>query len=88
MVSLPSLDQNGRILENDIISVHWMDEKPTSEALLVISCGCKTSYTTKRCSCVSQNLSCTDSCRCSELCQNQIANDSVEESDEDSDSNE
>jgi hypothetical protein len=28
--------------------------------MLLISCGCKTIYATKRCSCRSQGLSCTD----------------------------
>jgi len=44
-----------------MLSVNWKDQQPASETLmLLISCGCKTICATKRCSCMSQGLSCTD----------------------------
>jgi hypothetical protein len=40
----------------NMLSVDWMDQQPAYEALmLLISCGCKTNCTTKRCSCIGSN---------------------------------
>jgi hypothetical protein len=66
-----------------------MDQQPASEDLmLLISCGCKTHCTTKRCSCMSQCLSCRDGCRCSNLYQNKNQRDSLLERDSESDDEE
>ena len=63
-----------------------MDLQPASEALmLLISRGCKTNCVTKRCSCMSQGLSCTDSCRYSDLFQNMNPIDFLSERDSESD---
>ena len=46
--------------ETNMLSVDCMDQQPAYEAsMLLISCGCKTNCATKRCSCMSQGLSCT-----------------------------
>jgi hypothetical protein len=54
---LPSAEKHGWVIEKNMLSVNWMDQQPASEALmLLISCGCKTNCTTKRCSCMSQDV--------------------------------
>jgi len=66
---LPSAEKYGWVIEKNMLSVSWMDQQPASEALmLLISCGCNTNCTTKRCPCMSQGL-CTYDCRCSDLCK-------------------
>jgi len=66
-----------------------MDKQPASEVLmLLISCGCKTNSATKRCSCVAKGLSCTDACRCSNLCHNTNQGESLSERDSESDDDE
>ena len=66
-----------------------MDQQPAYEALmLLISCGCETNCATKRCSCMSQGLSCTYGCRCSDICQYTNRRDSLSESDSESDDEE
>ena len=47
----------------------WTSSLHMRHLMLLISCGCKTNCTTKRCSCMSQGLSCTYGCRCSDICQ-------------------
>ena len=72
-----------------MLSVNWMYEQPTSEALiLLISCGCKANGATKRYYCMSQGLSCTDGCRSSDLYQNKNQRDSLLERDSKSDDEE
>ena len=68
--------------EKDVLSVNWKDWQSASDALmLLISCGCKTHCATKRYSCVSQCLSCTDDCRCFDLYQNKNQRDYLLERD-------
>jgi len=56
---IPSAEKHG--LEKNILSASWMDQQPAPETLmLLINCKCKTICATKRCSCMSQGLSCTD----------------------------
>ena len=72
-----------------MLSIDWMDQQPAYEALmLLISCGCETNCATKRCSCMSQGLSCTYGCRCSDICQYTNRRDSLSESDSESDDEE
>ena len=83
---LPSLDSHGWIIENNVLCIQWMDQQPASEALmLLISCGCKTNCSTRRCSCVSQGLACTDGCKCGEACQNSTQRASIDDTDDESD---
>jgi hypothetical protein len=56
--------------------------------MLLICCGCKTHCATKRCSCISQELSCTDGCRCSDICQDTNQRESLSERDSESDNEE
>ena len=69
-----------------MFSVNWMDQQPAYEGLmLLISCGYKANCTTKRCSCISQGLSCTYVCSCSDICQNTNQREYLSERDSESD---
>ena len=82
-------EKHGWVIEKNMLSVNWMNQQPTSEArMLLICCGCKTNCATKRCSCISQELSCTDGCRCSDICQDTNQRESLSERDSESDNEE
>ena len=38
--------------------------------LILVRCGCGEKCTTKRCTCVKTNFSCTDGCGCTDSCEN------------------
>ena len=47
------------------LSSHWMDQLPAPEALLkLVSCGYTTGCSTRRCTCKTLGMSCTDVCQC------------------------
>ena len=49
-----------------VLSIHWMDQLPAPQALLeVVSCGCTTGRATRRCTCKTHGMPCTDVCQCS-----------------------
>ncbi|CAC5415490.1 unnamed protein product [Mytilus coruscus] len=88
--TVPSPNNHGWIVKNDLISINWLDQPPALDAFLIlISCSCKAGCANKRCSCVRQALSCTDGCKCSNACSNKdyqivdIANDDDEDDGDD-----
>ncbi|CAC5416585.1 unnamed protein product [Mytilus coruscus] len=88
--TVPSPNNHGWIVKNNLISINWLDLPPALDALLIlISCSCKAGCANKRCSCVRQALSCTDGCKCSNACSNKdyqivdIANDDDEDDGDD-----
>ena len=67
---VPSPDGHGWKMKDGTLAIHWMDQLPAPRALLeLISCGCKTGCTTRRCSCRANDMLCTDACLCSK-CDN------------------
>ena len=76
---------HGWTLDNDgHLSIQWMTQPPAPRDLLkMISCNCQTSCTTRRCSCVKENLPCTDVCGCSG-CKNMVVNAEKETVDDES----
>ena len=92
--TVPSPNNHGWIVKNDLISIHWLDQPPALDAILIlISCSWKTGCATKRCSCVRQGLSCTDGCKCTNACSNKnnqivdMADDDDEDDEDDGDDN-
>jgi len=75
--------------KDNTLSVHWIDKPPVSEALLLlISCGCKSGCTNRRCTCFQQGLSSTDGCKCNSVCQNISVKDSLVDTDDSDDGQE
>ena len=72
MNDLPSPIEYGWKLRKEDLVIDWTDEKAAPDTVLeLLSCGCKTSCKTKRCTCVSNGLLCTDLCVCVS-CDNKI----------------
>jgi len=67
-ISAPSPHNNGWLLKENELFIHWMSRDPAPQSVLLnIRCKCGSSRChTKKCSCLSANLSCTDMF----LCQN------------------
>ena len=82
----------GWYVKNDTLTIDQTDEAPAPEAVLeIVSCNCNTSKCeTQRCSCVKNNLPCSDVCGCVN-CLNAIEETSAgdyesdDEDDEDTD---
>lgn len=88
-VCLPSPAKHGWNIKDNTLSVHWIDKPPASEALLLlISCGCKSGCTNRRCTCFQQGLSCTDGCKCNSVCQNISVKESLVDTDDSDDGQE
>src|SRR6218665_3357872 len=59
---------------------------PAPKAIIeMVSCHCKTDCSSARCSCRTNNLSCTDLCRCGSECQNDEDTRNKHETDDDDD---
>lgn len=65
---------NGYHVESNghIVPTTTTMEPAPNEVIEMVSCGCKKNCNSKRCSCRSNELSCTDLCQCNEECQNNI----------------
>src|SRR6218665_574472 len=62
------------------------DALPAPKAIIeMVSCHCKTDCSSARCSCRTNNLSCTDLCRCGSECQNDEYTQNKHETDDDDD---
>src|SRR6218665_428880 len=62
------------------------DALPAPKAIIeMVSCHCKTDCSSARCSCRTNNLSCTDLCRCGSECQNDEDTQNKHETDDDND---
>lgn len=69
-ICAPSPVGHGWNMEDGLLVVNWMENDPApKDVLMLISCKCKTDCSSKRCSCKSSNLYCTDLCKCKK-CQN------------------
>lgn len=70
----PQLDplQNGYHKESDgRLKPTMTDALPAPKTIIeMVSCQCKTDCSSVRCSCRTNNLSCTDLCKCGSECQN------------------
>ncbi len=85
---LPSLNKSGWIKTQDKLEIDWMENEPAPVAVLeLISCGCKTDCSSKRCTCNKSGLACTDACNCSNDCAN-TRNDDQNNLDEDEEESE
>ena len=61
----PDINDHEWRVSNGIVSIHWMDLPPAPDAVLEnVNCGCQTGCSTRRCSCLKENLSCTGLCYC------------------------
>ena len=89
--SLPSPHGHGWLVDavaadrDPAVSIEWIRELTAPQQLLeLISCSCKTVSQSRRCSCVSNSLKCTNVSHCS--CENLGENDSISDDDGDDDS--
>ncbi|XP_065193404.1 uncharacterized protein LOC135825157 [Sycon ciliatum] len=75
---IPSPDGNGwRVSDQGGLSIVWMEQQAAPQDILkLVSCKCQTGCSTRRCSCRSQTLSCTDICQC-KGCKNSFGTPSV-----------
>ena len=66
MFDIPSLVDNGWYLDDDeVLRPKLMTKDPAPQSLIeTVTFGCKTSKCSKRCSCSSEALACTESCLC------------------------
>ena len=66
MFDIPSpVDKGWYLDEDEMLRPKLMKKDPASQSLIeTITCGCKTSKCSKRCSCSSEVLACTESCLC------------------------
>ena len=89
----PHLDppQNGHHKKSDgQLKPTTTNALPAPKAIIeTVSCQCKTDCSSARCSCRTQNLSCTNLCQCSSECQNDEDTQKLNkyETDDDDDSN-
>src|SRR6218665_1918114 len=79
--------QNGYYKESDgQLKSTMPDALPAPKAIIeMVSCHCKTYCSSARCSCRTNNLSCTDLCRCGSECQNDEDTQNKRETDDDDD---
>ena len=69
-----------------ISQAYWTNQAPAPQAFMeLICCRCKGSCQTRRCSCVSNGLPCTEACTCQDNCLNCISKDDSEDDDSDDD---
>lgn len=68
---VPSPHGHGWKVNSDDIFIHWMDLPPAPNSVMELAhCPCKKSQCAKgKCSCLENNLLCTDLCKCSN-CEN------------------
>ena len=68
---IPSLSDNGWLINNGELHLDWMDPLPASIAVSeLMSCHCSINCSLARCLCLQNQMPCTDACSCSEGCQN------------------
>ena len=68
--SVPSPSSHGWQLVDNALAVHWMQQKPAPDELLLLSrCRCQTGCASARCSCRRFGLQCTDAWKCND-CEN------------------
>ena len=88
---IPCPDGYGWTLNNDILEIVWMLNKPAPDEIIeLISCSCrKNACKSNRCVCKSHSLHCTDLCSCdNSFCENfekipSSGNETSDEKDED-----
>ena len=62
--SIPNAEYNGWLLENDNLIIDWMTIPPAPDTVLeFVSCNCIKSCDSNRCTCKSNGLKCTDTCK-------------------------
>ena len=81
-----SPDGQGWQQKNGQLEIYWTNQAPAPQAVMeLICCRCKGSCQTRRCSCVSNGLPCTEACTCQDNCLNCISKDDSEDDDSDDD---
>ena len=84
-----ALDQNINVIpngqgwrtKNNCLEIDWTDQPPAPDAVMaLVCCGCKGKCKTRRCSCVNNNLSCTEACGCEE-CENTVREEDISDDD-------
>ena len=69
-------------MNNSCLEIDWTDQPPAPDAVMaLVCCGCKGQCKTRRCSCVVNNLPCTEACAC-EHCENTFADGDASDEDE------
>ena len=64
-------DGQGWRVRREELEIDWTDIAPAPESLMeLVCCGCRGMCETRRCSCVKNELHCTDACSCGEECVN------------------
>ena len=77
---------NGWIMSDGHLEVDWMSLPPAPQILIqLIACKCKKDCRSARCSCVSNNLVCTDACGCGQDCVNKKKDVNVADMDDEID---
>ena len=85
-IGAPDLRNYGWRVDNEAVSVSWMDLPPAPDGILEnVECACKSGSSTNRCSCFKGSLSCISLCKCSG-CTNSTDSAVSESEQEDSDS--
>ena len=60
---IPSPQEHGWNIDNDVINFVWLDSKPAPEEVLeLLSCSCKRVCSLQSCCCLKSGLKCTDMC--------------------------
>ena len=81
--SVPSPDGHGWQSVDGELVVCWTNQEPAPKALMEFaSCSCKTTCSTRRCTCKGLDLPCTAACRCNDSCQNSRVRPLQEDADE------
>lgn len=81
-----SPDGQGWQQKNGQLEIYWTNQALAPQAVMeLICCRCKGSCQTRRCSCVSNGLPCTEACTCQDNCLNCISKDDSEDDDSDDD---
>ena len=81
-----SPDGQGWQQKNGQLEIYWTNQAPAPQAVMeLICCRCKGSCQTRRCSCVSNGLPCTEACTYQDNCLNCISKDDSEDDDSDDD---
>ena len=64
-------DGQGWRVRGEELEIDWTDIAPAPESVMeLVCCGCRGMCETRRCSCVKNELHCTDACSCGEECVN------------------
>lgn len=85
--SIPSPAGHGWDVDDNNLSIHWMDQQPAPKSLLqLISCNCSKKHCDGgRCTCRKNAMPCTDVCGCTDCSNSKSVDDIVHDTSDDED---